>query len=189
MQPAEHVLGQLLDRALADAFEHDVAQIVERHGGKARGGVGQHQRQRDVHRLPAHIGDGHRIDRTAQRVGHRKDGDLGQQDQQHRARHAPFQPGAARPEIRQEPAYRAPVRMASQIAGEGVVGGHRGCKWGLVPERAMGNAPERAMGNRPLSGTQPIRSDRSGRWPGAPSSCRWACRTGPDAKGSRSPRA
>ncbi len=53
----EHVLGQHLHRALAHPLEHHVADVVEQHGGEARGGIGEHQRQRGPHqRLAARLG-------------------------------------------------------------------------------------------------------------------------------------
>ncbi len=44
-------------RILSDALEHDVAQIIEQHPGKARAGVGEHQpdRERDPSSIPGAI--------------------------------------------------------------------------------------------------------------------------------------
>src|SRR3546814_4805289 len=50
MKMAEGRDRQLARRILPDALEHDVAQIVEQHPGKACAGIGEHQpdRERDT---------------------------------------------------------------------------------------------------------------------------------------------
>ena len=61
MQAGEHVLGQVAHGILAHTFEHDVAHIVEHHGGEAPGGIGQHHAQRHGERLVPRFAR-HRID-------------------------------------------------------------------------------------------------------------------------------
>ena len=62
VQPDERVFGKLAGGVLPDAFEGDVAQIVEHHCGKASRGIGDDKGERRHHRLVR--GRGHRIDRT-----------------------------------------------------------------------------------------------------------------------------
>ncbi len=82
VQPPEGVLGELARGILPDAFEGDVAQIVEHHGGEAPGGIGDDKGQRD-HRGFVR-GCGHGIDRTLVGEGQCQHRALGQQHEHHR---------------------------------------------------------------------------------------------------------
>ena len=123
VETGKGVLGQVAGRFLPDALEHDVARVVEDHAGKAPGGIGDDEGNRDHGGLVRRRG--HRIDRFLIGIGQGKHRRLRQQHQRH-GHDNPLAQGrlVLRPEIGKEALERGPVVGFVPLVGGDRIGRH-----------------------------------------------------------------